>query len=266
MSALAARNGITLAALIKANPQVANPNLIRVGEHLNLPGHTGTSSFAPSGGSKYVVRAGDTLGVIAARHGSTVAAIANASRVHNPNLIYPGQVLTIPGHGGGTATPPVTHPTTTPPATTGHGSSAISIAQSVLGQNISSLKYNGPLAKYLAKWPGNNVCCANFVSAVLEKAGQISHSEHNDNVSGLSNNLANDPHWRKVSPGNLSPGDVCCFNVPGEGHLAHVEMFVGYKNGRPVYIGSNNVNADGTQRISEGSPGYAIDAAYHYVG
>ncbi len=264
LSAIAARNGVTLAALLRANPQVKNANLIYPGEQLSLPGHSGTSSFSPAPAGKYTVRPGDTLGAIAARYGVSVSAIAQASGVRNVNLISVGQVLTIPGRGGSTT--PVQHPTPAPVPSSASGARAVGIAQSVLGQNISSLKYNGPLAQYLAKWPGNNVCCANFVSAVLEKAGQISHSEHNDNVSGLSRNLSNDPRWRKVSAGSLSPGDVVCFDVPGEGHFAHVEMFVGYRNGRPLFIGSNNVNADGSQRISEGSPGYAIDAAYHFVG
>ena len=60
--------------------------------------------------------------------------------------------------------------------------------------------------------------------------------------------------------------DVVAFEVPGEGHYAHTEIFAGYKNGRPTFIGSNNVNADGTQRISEGYAGYAIDAAFRYRG
>lgn len=54
--------------------------------------------------SQYVVQRGDTLGAIAARTGSTVAAIVQANRITNPNLIYPGQVLVIPG-GGGSAAP-----------------------------------------------------------------------------------------------------------------------------------------------------------------
>jgi LysM repeat protein len=55
----------------------------------------------------YVVGWGDTLGVIAGRYGTTVSAIAQANGVTNPNLIYVGQRLTIPG--------------STPPPTTGSG-------------------------------------------------------------------------------------------------------------------------------------------------
>jgi LysM repeat protein len=55
----------------------------------------------------YVVGWGDTLGLIAARYGTTVSAIAQANGVTNPNLIYVGQRLTIPGSSS--------------PATTGSG-------------------------------------------------------------------------------------------------------------------------------------------------
>ena len=52
---------------------------------------------SPSCGESYRVVRGDTLGRIARRCGSSVAAIARASGVRNPNLILVGQRLTIPG-------------------------------------------------------------------------------------------------------------------------------------------------------------------------
>ncbi len=154
-----------------------------------------------------------------------------------------------------------------PPAmTTGKGAAALKIAEAHLGKNISYLKYHGDLAKYLDKWPGNNVCCANFVSACLQEAGLISKGEHSDNVRGLASHLSNDKRWSKVSSAHMQPGDVVCFDVPGEGHYAHTEIFKGYVNGRPEFIGSNNVNSDGTQRISQGFAGYGIDAVFRYHG
>jgi LysM repeat protein len=44
----------------------------------------------------YTVKSGDTLTAIAARFGSTVAKIAAANGISNPNKIYVGQRLTIP--------------------------------------------------------------------------------------------------------------------------------------------------------------------------
>ena len=44
----------------------------------------------------YTVKAGDTLGGIAARHHSSSAAIASANHITNPNALKVGQVLRIP--------------------------------------------------------------------------------------------------------------------------------------------------------------------------
>ena len=63
-------------------------------------GGIGLAALAPPGvcgEGDYVVVRGDTLGQIARRCGSTVAAIAAASRIANPNLILVGQRLVIPG-------------------------------------------------------------------------------------------------------------------------------------------------------------------------
>ena len=49
----------------------------------------------------YIVVAGDTLSGIAKRFGVTLSALISANHITNPNLIYIGQVLTIPGSSGG---------------------------------------------------------------------------------------------------------------------------------------------------------------------
>jgi resuscitation-promoting factor RpfA len=57
-----------------------------------------THRSAPSsGGGNYVVRPGDTLGRIAAAHGTTWQAVwaQNRGTVGNPNLIFVGQSLTV---------------------------------------------------------------------------------------------------------------------------------------------------------------------------
>ena len=57
----------------------------------------GNDSGSP-GGVTYTVRPGDTLWTIARRFGTTVQNLVRANNIADPNLIYPGQVLTIPGH------------------------------------------------------------------------------------------------------------------------------------------------------------------------
>lgn len=68
------------------------------------------SATAATAGGTYIVQPGDMLWAIARQYGTTVQAIAQANGIANPNLIYPGQQLVIPGAGGGGGAPPVQPP------------------------------------------------------------------------------------------------------------------------------------------------------------
>jgi LysM repeat protein len=52
------------------------------------------------GGMGYVVQKGDTLTSIALQYGVTVGALMQANMITNPNVIYVGQRLIIPGSAG----------------------------------------------------------------------------------------------------------------------------------------------------------------------
>lgn len=82
---IADRIGSTVAALLAVNPQIWNPNLIYVGQVINLPA-------VPV---YYTVCYGDTLFKIATRYGTTVASLQYLNNIWNPNWIYAGQVLRI---------------------------------------------------------------------------------------------------------------------------------------------------------------------------
>ncbi len=129
LSAIAAKYHTTVAQLAAMN-HIKNPNLIFVGQVLDVPcpkpvGHkpphpvvVDTSGFVPSqptqpvtpgtsaeqmnapaaeaAATVYVVKRGDTLSQIATRHGVTTAALAQENGIRNTNLIYAGQKLTVP--------------------------------------------------------------------------------------------------------------------------------------------------------------------------
>jgi LysM repeat protein len=103
LTSIAARNGTSVAALARANG-IRNPNLVRIGMRLTVPGAGGGAGAA--GGGTYRVRPGDTLGGIAARHGTTVSALARANGIRNPALIRIGMRLAVPGGGPGSASAP----------------------------------------------------------------------------------------------------------------------------------------------------------------
>lgn len=95
LGGIAARHGTSVDALLQANPNVRNRNLIFPGQQLAMPD--------AAGASRHTVRAGDTLGGIAASRGTTVDALLQANPgIRNRNLIYAGQSLALPGGG----TPP----------------------------------------------------------------------------------------------------------------------------------------------------------------
>lgn len=88
-----------------------NPNLIYVGEVLAVPKVAAPAPVEkPSETSTtYVVKSGDTLSAIASQYGVGVGDISGY-KSGNPNLIYPGEVLTIK-----LPTPPTPQPTPEPP-------------------------------------------------------------------------------------------------------------------------------------------------------
>lgn len=91
--AIAQRQGVPLETLIAANA-LPDPNQLVVGQAIIIP-----SRVVPR---TYTVQPGDTLYAIARRFGTTISALVATNRIVNPNLIYPGQVLTIPS-----AEPPI---------------------------------------------------------------------------------------------------------------------------------------------------------------
>lgn len=123
---IAKMHGLPLAAVMEANPQIADPDKMDVGMEVNVPTEgegeaTPTSEGRPGTGqaglltdqpemprdafplpegitmNKYVVQSGDTLWKIAKKTGHSLASIIAANpQIANPDLIMPGQVITIP--------------------------------------------------------------------------------------------------------------------------------------------------------------------------
>src|SRR5207245_538935 len=69
---------------------------------------------------------------------------------------------------------------------------AYAIASKYLGTPIATSKNNPEMAAFLNKGIPNDVCCANFVSACLEKAGQLRPDQHNNSAAGLASQLSSD--------------------------------------------------------------------------
>lgn len=88
LSSIGKKYGVAWQKIAEAN-KLANPNLIRVGQKLVIPG----KKTAPA---PYTVKRGDTLGAIAQKYGYTVAELSLFNGIKNPNLIQIGQVIKFP--------------------------------------------------------------------------------------------------------------------------------------------------------------------------
>lgn len=239
-------------------------------------------------GSSYTIRKGDTLWDIASRlksqgmaggHWDIIRQIQKMNpKITDANLIIAGDSIKLPGvngafksddmsTGAGQAlrdrAPSIGGPSNDddrPSAT----SNAFDIAKAQLGKNAAQLKLEkSALGRAMEDWVPNNVNCASFVGGCLEAAGQITHKDYSAGCTTLMANLDRNPKFKRVTLANASVGDCVTFKTPG-GH--HTVMFAGMKNGQPQFIGSNNVNADGSQKITMGGMNYQLLGVHHYVG
>jgi LysM repeat protein len=106
-------------------------------------------SAAEAQGLTHIVQPGENLTQIAARYGTTVQAIMSANGLSNPNFVWVGQRLAIPGTGGGAST-------------SGGGSGGVHVVQ--WGETLYSIaRRYGTTAAALAA--ANGLGNANFIYA-----------------------------------------------------------------------------------------------------
>ena len=103
LTIVARRYGLSAAAIAHAN-DLWNPNFIYAGQSLVIP--ASATAPPPAQTTTYVVKRGDTLNTIAPRFGTTYAHLATLNGLWNPNFIYVGQTLKVPGAASPT-TPPI---------------------------------------------------------------------------------------------------------------------------------------------------------------
>ena len=83
LSQIARAHKTTVADLVRLN-SIKDPNMIRAGQTLRLPGKSPDT---------YTVKKGDTLSRIAAAYKTTVADLARLNSIKDPNMIHAGQIL-----------------------------------------------------------------------------------------------------------------------------------------------------------------------------
>ncbi|MET4096531.1 LysM peptidoglycan-binding domain-containing protein [Arthrobacter sp. UYCu712] len=121
ISGIAGKFGLDTNAVLTLNNLQAN-TIIYPGQKIKLGGNppapaapaaTPAPAAPASTGSAYTVKAGDTLGAIAARHGVKLSEVFGWNGLNMGSIIYPGQKIKI---GAGTAAPSAPSPAPAAPA------------------------------------------------------------------------------------------------------------------------------------------------------
>ncbi|MEW5766575.1 MAG: LysM peptidoglycan-binding domain-containing protein [bacterium] len=87
----AQKYGLPLPALLRANPQIENPALIREGEKINIPSEKGDDTTI------HTVKKGDTLFGIARHYGVSLSEILNANpEIKTPEFLQIGELVKVP--------------------------------------------------------------------------------------------------------------------------------------------------------------------------
>lgn len=97
LTSIAQKCGVDYNALLGANPSFTTPDQIFPGQTVAIPPGSAGVPVTGSGGQTYTVVSGDWLSTIAQRFNTTVQSIVNVNPwISNPNLIFPGWVITLP--------------------------------------------------------------------------------------------------------------------------------------------------------------------------
>lgn len=100
LSTIAVRYGVTVQAILQANPHIYNPNLIYAGTVLYIPStyYPPAPTYGTGGYCRYqhYVSYGENLSSISAWYGVNPWAVAQANNLYNLHHIYAGTYLCIP--------------------------------------------------------------------------------------------------------------------------------------------------------------------------
>lgn len=86
---IANRYNVSVQELIRANPQITNPNFLYIGQQVCIP--------IECSGRFYTIQSGENLNIISQKFGVSLAQILAANpQITNPNVLYVGQRICIP--------------------------------------------------------------------------------------------------------------------------------------------------------------------------
>lgn len=253
LSGIAAQNsGVSVSSLMEANG--LSSHLIYPGQNLSFSGSSSSSSSdssattTSSSSGSHTVASGDTLGKIAAQHGTSVSALMSENGLSS-HWIYPGDQLTIPGAGSSSSSS--SNSSAAAPSTNSSSSSSSNNSSSSSSSNTSSSSSsnstsvdssnservsqttntasastsgaswaanmaNSGQASYRlgANGAGNVYDCSSFSQTALAQDGK----------SLPRTSAAQYASAQKISAGQLQSGDLVFYGNSG---VSHVAVYVG---------------------------------------
>lgn len=234
LSKIAEAHGTTIDALLRANPQVHDEDRIYAGDTLHIPA---AGAHASEARHVHVVRAGETLSQLARSAHVDLARLVRMNGIANPNLIYVGERLLIPGAGtdaaAGSGTPQAG-------GAAPNAASWMAIARREIGQHeIAGARDNARIVQYhdtttLHAKDDETPWCSSFVNWTLEKAG----FKGTDSAAAVSW-----AHWGNQVDGLASAreGDVVVIRNRSTGQ-EHVGFLVRSGGGQFTLLGGNQSN------------------------
>jgi peptidoglycan endopeptidase LytE len=210
LSKISLNHNISIQKLVELN-QLTNPDFITDGQKLII-GQSGNNNKSVSqsnnlSGTKYIVKPGDTLSTISKLKGVSIQSIINANKIENPNCIFSGQVLIIPGSNRSNDIVSRSDPRT---------QSKSNVTQD---QNIDLVDYATQFLGYPycygATGP-NSFDCSGFTKTVYQRFGvQLPRVSADQAKAG-----------KKVSKSDLVPGDLVFFET-SQNRISHVGIYIG---------------------------------------
>ncbi len=97
MSIIAQYFGTTKEQLIAANPHIADPNILYIGDVLCVPGFRKPETCPTNFQGRYEVKDGDTMFSVAQKFNISVEELITANQhIPNPEFIFPFDILCVP--------------------------------------------------------------------------------------------------------------------------------------------------------------------------
>lgn len=205
LSAIAARQGVSLSALLKAN-DLAMSAVIYPGQTLKLSGNSSVSSSAKNSTSSasgtYKVKSGDTLSAIAAKQSISLSTLLKANGLSASSIIYPGQQLKLSGSSSSSSSASTSSSSSTSNAASSYKVKAGDTLSSIAARNGVSLstilRANG-LSLSSTIFPGQNIklsgsssssnsssAASNSSSSSVTSAGSSYTVKAGDTLSGIA--------------------------------------------------------------------------------